>query len=50
MHGTRHVALQRCTLGKMIYYNDKKESKPSCGKGLEVQQPTNYIKGNGRKW
>jgi hypothetical protein len=38
------------TLGKMIYYNDKKESKPSCGKGLEVQQPTNYIKGNGRKW
>jgi hypothetical protein len=28
----------------------RKNSKPSCGKGFEVQQPTNYIKGNGREW
>ncbi len=38
------------TLGKMIQYDTRKNSKLGCGIGFEVQQPTNYIKGHGREW
>jgi len=37
-------------LGKWYTIMIRKNSKPSCGKGFELEQPMNYIKNNGREW